>query len=50
MSFATTTQNAPVPPEDRGELKFTIDELVIKAQSVSNHCCSPPIKSCRISG
>jgi len=44
MSYTMTTQTAPMQPDVRGEVKFTIDELVMKAQSVSNHCCSwhPP--------
>lgn len=50
MSYATTTQNTPVQPDDRGEAKFTIDELAIKAQSLGNHCCSTPIKFCSASG
>jgi len=44
MPYTTTTQSAAMQPDDRGDVKFTIDELVIKAQSVSNHCCAIHIR------
>ncbi|MDX6676564.1 MAG: hypothetical protein QOE31_616 [Solirubrobacteraceae bacterium] len=49
MPYATITQNAPKQTDERRELKFTVDELVLKAQSASNQCCAIHISCAKAS-
>ncbi len=47
MSYALPRRTRRRRPDDRGEVEFTIDELVIEARSVSNHGCAWIVNECK---